>query len=98
MMSKETMDRLKIFNKKESLTELAKLMPYEVAKAIVEGDHSKEREEERKLHHFLDTSAREGLHRRRWLPSFSSSPVKAPPTRTAAAAAGGGAAAVSAAA
>jgi len=66
MMNQELKDRLKVLNKKQSLVELSKIMPSEVALAIVEGDHGKEREDEKELHAFLDGAAKEGLHRRRW--------------------------------
>ncbi len=66
MMNQELKDRLKVLNRKQSLVELSKIMPSDVAQAIVEGDHKKEREEERELHAFLDGAAKEGLHKRRW--------------------------------
>jgi len=65
-MSQDLKDRLKVLNKKESLIELSKIMPSDVAQAIVEGDIEKEREEERELHKFLDGAAKAGVHRRRW--------------------------------
>ncbi len=67
MMSQELKDRLKVLNKKESLVELSKILPAEVAEAIVEGDHARERAEERQLHEFLDAAAKAGHHKRRWL-------------------------------
>jgi len=66
MMNQELKDRLKVLNRKQSLVELSKIMPSDVAQAIVEGNHEKEREEERKLHAFLDYAASKGLHKRRW--------------------------------
>ena len=66
-MSEECKDRLKILNRKESLAELAKIMPPDTARRIVDGDHAEERAVERELHAFLDQAARDGQHRRRWL-------------------------------
>ena len=43
------------------------VMDPEVARAIVDGDHTEERGAEKELHAFLDTAAKEGHHRRRWI-------------------------------
>ena len=63
MMATETLERLKILNTDDSYTELAKILPPEVAASIVEGDVEREREDERCLHEFLDRAAKEMGHR-----------------------------------